>query len=80
VLAYPQFFWGHKAEKATKFYICGIDVKELPEVPFRMGKPDYIVSSMKRGKDKKKEISKKERSATPIELAKWMIKVAMMVK
>jgi hypothetical protein len=78
-----QSWFGHKAEKKTFLYICGIDRKDLPEIPIKFDAIEYTVSSqikLKSGRRIKKEISKKEREETPINLAKWLIKVAQKCK
>lgn len=75
-----QFWFGHKAQKKTLLYICGCGQVDLPPVPMRFDAVEYTVSSrvkLKSGRRVKKEITKAEREHTPIELAKWLIKVAM---
>lgn len=72
-----QFWWGHKARKATKLYICGIDKKDVPVMPLDLGEPEYVVSRSKtKHAPRKKEISKREREATPVMFAQWLIKLA----
>lgn len=80
-----QFWFGHKAQKKTLLYICGCNQVDLPPIPLRFEAIEYVVSSCKRNKfgrrgTGKKEITKAEREHTPIELAKWLIKVAMKCK
>lgn len=65
--------------KNSLLYIVGCSRKDLPEMPIRFDAIEYTVSSKikkKSGRRIKKEISKKEREATPVEFAKWLIKVA----
>lgn len=79
-----QFVFGHKARKRSLIYICGCDKKELPPIPLRFDACMYYVGFPKsfKGKSKNgmKEISKKEREATPIDFAKWLIEVASKCK
>lgn len=78
-----QSWWGHKAEKQTFLYIVGCDRNELPPIPISFSAIEYTVSSKikkKSGRRIKKEITKKEREETPIELAKWLIEVAKKCK
>src|ERR1043165_2250292 len=76
-----QFWFGHKAAKKTLLYICGCKQNDLPPIPLRFDAITHVVSSCKLNKagrrgNGKKEITKAEREHTPIELAKWLIKVA----
>lgn len=74
-----QFWFGHKARKETKLYICGVNRKDLPQMPFAIGEPEYVCSMSKaKHRPVKKEISKAEREHTPIEFASWLIDVAKM--
>jgi len=77
-ISVDQFWWGHKAKKSTLLYIVGCPIRELPVIPMRFDAIEYIVgSSLSSRRNRKKEITKKEREATPIEFAKWLIEVAM---
>ncbi len=74
-----QNWFGHKAQKSTLLYIKGCPKNQLPAIPLCFDRIDYTVASSikkKSGLRLKKEITKKEREATPLELAKWLIKVA----
>lgn len=71
----PQKWWGHKAEKATWFYIVGIDASELPTIPLVLGEAAYVVQSRKR-QDYRPHITKAEREQTPQPLAVWLCDVA----
>lgn len=73
----PQFWFGHKAFKDTLLYICGIHPDELPEIPFKLGEAEFVVSTSKRKVGPwKKELSKEQREQTPIDFAKWLIETA----
>jgi len=72
-----QWWFGHKAEKATKLYICGITPMDLPEIPIKLGYPEFVVSSSKRKHSLElPEISKRERQETPKQFAEWLIELA----
>lgn len=77
----PQFWWGHRCEKATKFYIVGCEPKDLPSVPFVMGEPQWVIKthSGSRGKGKK-EVEKSYREKTPPDLALWLVELARRCK
>lgn len=74
-LAAPQHWWGHKAEKATWFYIVGCAPHEIPAVPLVLGEAAFVVQSRKRH-DHRPHISKAEREHTPPELAHWLVELA----
>ena len=74
-----QYWFGHRAEKKTRLYIVGVYPKDVPQIPLRLGRPEFTISSSKK-KDKSPEVSSKERSATPKEFAIWLIEVAKKCK
>lgn len=74
-LGADQWWWGHKAQKATWFYICGVTPKDIPELPLRLGEADYVIQSRKRT-DYRPHVPKPERSQTPPALAEWLVEVA----
>jgi hypothetical protein len=74
-LAAPQKWWGHKAEKATWFYVVGCEPRDQPEMPLVLGEAAYVVQSRKRD-DYRPHISKAERELTPPELASWLVELA----
>ena len=74
-----QFLFGHKARKSTLLYICGIKKLDIPAMSFKLGYPDYVVSTSSK-RSNKKELSKKLRQATPIAFAKWLLKIARKCK
>ncbi|MDD2764162.1 MAG: hypothetical protein PHE83_09345 [Opitutaceae bacterium] len=79
-LAAPQWWWGHKADKASWFYIVGVEPADLPEIPLRLGESDYVVATIARypreHPEHRIELSKRLRSATPSSLANWLLSVA----
>lgn len=78
----PQFWWGHLARKNTRFYICGIEPRELPEVPFKIGEPTHAITSattrkaIREGRKFYKELSVTDRMRTPEALAIWLVELA----
>lgn len=70
-----QYHWGHKAEKKTWLYICGVDVRALPPVPHRPGKPEFVVRPKQNGAGAK-FLTKAEREHTPPDFAAWLLDVA----
>ena len=74
-LLLPQWWFGHRAEKRTLFYIVGLAPDALPEIPFRLGEPDFVIQSRKRH-GHRPHVSKAERELTPLQMAKWLCEVA----
>lgn len=74
-ISVDQNWWGHKARKRTLLYICGCNPGDIPAHPLTFAPYTHVVSST-RDRYKLPEISKKEREATPIDFAKWLIEVA----
>lgn len=73
--AAPQMWWGHKAQKATWFYIVGVAPADMPPVPLVLGDASHVVQSRKR-QDYRPHITKAEREHTPPELAARLVEVA----
>lgn len=72
-----QFWWGHQAAKDTLLYICGVHPNQIPEIPVRIGLPQRSLGlAMKPYDRSKKQVSKKERSATPVKFAEWLCELA----
>lgn len=81
-----QFQWGHRAAKATKFYIVGCSPRDLPDIPFALGEAPAVCGTSGQRRDGSRlhkgdagwrpEISKREREATPPQLATWLLEVA----
>lgn len=76
-LALPQLWFGHAAEKATCFYIVGLDPGELPPIPLTLGEAEFVVQTRKRT-HYRKHIPKADRDRTPIKAAEWLVKVAQL--
>ena len=74
-VAMPQWWFGHRAEKATLFYIVGIDPSALPPVTLKLGEPDFVIQSRKRS-GHRPHVPKREREATPRPMAEWLVATA----
>ena len=71
IALYQQWF-GHKAQKATWLYICGI--KSLPEIPFVLGQPECHYSAVRKIKHPDMQrLCHRERHGTPIRFAQWLV-------
>jgi len=70
-----QNWWGHKAQKKTLLYIVGCTPDKLPPIPISFDAIEYVVRPARNGTGAK-IITKKEREATPIRFAEWLIRVA----
>lgn len=81
-LQVSQFWWGHKAEKATWLYVVGADRQAMAaDIPFVLGYPSHLVtssSSLRRrgGFWMLPELSKSAREHTPAGFARWLVKWA----
>lgn len=85
-LVVSQWWWGHRAEKATRLYIVGCEPSELPSIPFRIGPASHVIAQCRLlpdGTRKRKghpdwrpEVSAREREATPAAFASWLCQVA----
>jgi hypothetical protein len=75
-----QHWFGHLAEKSTLLYIVGCSPAEVPAIPLKLGKAEYVVASSLHRKESNRrarpEIPDSMREHTPIELAKWLCEVA----
>ena len=82
----PQQWWGHRAEKATRFYIVGCDPNATPAIPFVMGDTPCVVFNggtkhIHRGEyGWRPELKRFERDATPVALAHWLVELARLTQ
>ena len=67
---YPvsQKWWGHKCEKRTWLYVCGIEPAQLPAFPLVLGEAEWKIGG--------REGSKSDRMRTPPAFAEWLVDVA----
>jgi len=78
-LVVPQFWWGHRAHKSTWLYICGVQPRELPALPFVLGRASHTLGLFS-GRDRstaRPEVSKRERDASPPAFARWLVDLAV---
>jgi hypothetical protein len=80
-----QSWWGHKAEKLTRFYVVGCEPWEVPDVPIRLGRATHVIASATARQrrdhpDFRPEVTKAEREHTPPELAAWLVELARRCK
>lgn len=79
-IAVEQFAWGHRAQKATWLYICGVPRSEVPSMPMKFEHPQHVVTNihgLRAGMlGYRKEITKREREATPPAFAAWLVELA----
>jgi hypothetical protein len=79
-----QYWWGHRAMKATWLYIVGVAPSMLPEIPLKLGDSPRVITTSK-GMRKgmvgfRSEVTDREREATPPLLAQWLLELAARVK
>lgn len=78
-LPVSQHWWGHRAEKKTLLYICGVSPFDIPDVPLVLGEPTHVCETRKR-ENRRPSISKSEREHTPIEFASWLVHLASLCR
>lgn len=74
-MAFDQFHFGHRAEKATWLYIVGCHPDDLPPIPHREGSPTHCIRPTK-SYPRLPSVTKAEREHTPPALAEWLVEVA----
>ena len=89
-LAAPQKWWGHRAEKATWFYVVGCEPSAIPDVPLTLGKAGAVIRLDQRRPDgthiRKGDadwvprLNAAENEQTPPELARWLVELARRCK
>ena len=77
-LVIDQHWWGHRAQKRTRLYIVGVGPADIPQMPMKLGRAEFVVGDVGRATsgDDRPEISKAEREHTPPELALWLVELA----
>lgn len=77
-LIVDQHWWGHRARKRTRLYICGCEPLSLPAMPMKLGEATHTIGLWS-GRDKSRcrpSVSKREYESTPSEFAYWLVAVA----
>lgn len=77
-LPVSQKWWGHRAEKRTWLYICGIDPCEVPAMPLDLAEAQRTCGLWS-GRDRatcRKGIGEVERMATPPAFGAWLVELA----
>lgn len=74
-----QFHFGHRAEKATWFYIVGCPLSALPPIPHRPGRATHCIRPTK-AYPRLPSVTKAEREHTPPALAAWLVELARRCK
>jgi hypothetical protein len=75
-LGVNQHWWGHKAEKATWLYICGLSLVAVPSIPLRLDLPSHVIETRVKGVSRRPSVTKAEREYTPQAFASWLIDLA----
>ena len=86
-LAAPQWWWGHRAQKPTLLYIVGVEPRDVPDMPLRLGKSECVIRLDKRrpdgthirkgDADYRPALGPEEREATPLAFAKWLVELSI---
>jgi len=77
-LPVDQNWWGHRARKRTRLYVCGIKPSDIPEIPIRLGEATHTVGlwSGRNRSTCRPSIAKWEYEHTPPEFAAWLVELA----
>jgi hypothetical protein len=81
-----QMWWGHRAEKRTWLYVCGVEPSRIPEIPLKLGAAECVIRLDKRrrdgthirkgDKDWRPFLNDAERERTPRDFAEWLVELA----
>ena len=77
-LIVDQYWWGHRARKRTRLYVCGVRPQSIPQMPMALGEATHTVGLWS-GRDRSRcrpSIGKHEFEATPPEFAAWLADLA----
>lgn len=72
-----QHSFGHRAEKKTWLYICGVEPRDIPDLPLVLGRATHCIRPTK-SHPRLPSVTKAEREHTPIDLARWLVELAGM--
>jgi hypothetical protein len=82
-IAVLQKWWGHRADKATWLYCCGIEPRDVPATPIIIAEATHIVSSslVRKGHPRwKPHLEPAERERTPPAFALWLVALARLCR
>ena len=77
--AVSQHWFGHRAEKLTWLYVCGISPYQLPRYDLQLGDSTHVVAPSK-GRNDRPSITKAEREHTPEPFAVWLLQVCNQIR
>ncbi len=79
-----QHWFGHRAQKRTWVLISGCQITQLPPLPFAIGQAPRVITNvhgLRKGDPRyRKEVTKREREATPPAFAAWLVAVAKLCR
>ena len=85
-LGVNQHWWGHRAEKKTLLYICGVEPCDIPPLPLKLGESECVIRLDKRRPDGshirkgdpdwRRPLNQAEREHTPPDFAVWLVELA----
>lgn len=78
-ISMPQWWFGHRANKASWFYIVECEPAMLPEVTLKLGEADFCIRPSK-SYPRLPSVTKPEREHTPLALAEWLLETARRCK
>lgn len=77
-LIVDQFWFGHRAQKRTRLYVCGCGPNDVPPMPIKLGEAPCTVGLWSK-RDRatcRPSIAKREFEATPPDFAAWLLEIA----
>jgi len=77
--AVSQHWFGHRAVKMTWLYIVGIKPTQLPAFDLFLGDSSHVIGQSRNRRDRP-EVSKKEREATPVAFAQYLLNIARLIE
>jgi len=73
-----QKWFGHRAEKPTYLYVCGVQPKDVPPTPISLKEASHVIAQNSRSSAvQRPEVSKAEREHTPLPLCTWLVRLAL---
>lgn len=76
-LPVDQWWFGHRAKKATRLYIVGCGRLGIPAVPLVLGEASHVIETRIRGARRRPSVTKAEREKTPEGMARWLVELAL---